>query len=260
VYSSQGSRELPVYSSPGSRDSPVCSAPGSWDSPVYSSPGSCFGHLGVILLILRSIQQSLKGLSFWKSSVGYFSSLGTCDLCLQKLPNLKDSNWLPGVFIAGESITNTNNSTNIRKNSKSFLDMPIGTRKKCLMKKTGHEKSGDTVPLNSLRYLFVSNYDASSTLKITVPKCTVSLPVLPVSASCCMYFLMSPSIHGKFLTPWLRYCYMHPTRHRRNRGNWCCRHTSSLFACILGDIHATATISFRCRSTSALTNHLPRRG
>ncbi len=44
-----------------------------------------------------------------------------------------DYNRLCGVFIAGESITNMNNSTNIRKNSISFLGMPIGTRKSCLM-------------------------------------------------------------------------------------------------------------------------------
>jgi hypothetical protein len=67
---------------------------------------------------------------------------------LQKLPNLKDSNRLPGVFITGESITNMNNSTNILKNSKSVLGMPIGTRRRCLMKKTGPEKSRDTVPLS----------------------------------------------------------------------------------------------------------------
>ncbi len=29
--------------------------------------------------------------------------------------------------------------------------MPIGTRRRCLMKKTGHEKSRDTVPLRSLQ-------------------------------------------------------------------------------------------------------------
>jgi hypothetical protein len=62
-----------------------------------------------------------------------------------KMTNVKDSNRLPGVFIAGESIANSNNSMNFRKNSKSLLGMPIGTRKSCLMKKTGHEKSRDTV-------------------------------------------------------------------------------------------------------------------
>ncbi len=69
---------------------------------------------------------------------------------MQKLPNLKDSNRLPGVFITGESITNMNNSTNIRKNSKSVLGMPIGTRRRCLMEKTEHEKSRDTVPLKNV--------------------------------------------------------------------------------------------------------------
>jgi hypothetical protein len=36
-----------------------------------------------------------------------------CDLCLQKLPNLRDSNCLPDVFITRESITNTNKFANI---------------------------------------------------------------------------------------------------------------------------------------------------
>ncbi len=171
-YSSQGSRDSPVYSPLGSQDSLVYSPPGSWDSPVYSSSGSHFGHRGVISLILRSIQQSLKGLSFYKSSVGYFNSLGKCDLNLQKLPNIKDSNRLPGVFIAGESIMNTNNFTNIRKNLKSVLDMPNGTSRRCLMKKTEHKKFRDTVPLTdcprislypfslwSVRFFFVFSHN-----------------------------------------------------------------------------------------------------
>jgi hypothetical protein len=119
---------------------------GSQDSLVYSSPGSLFGHRGVILPILRNIQQSLKGLSFLKSTVGYFNYLVTCNLCLQILHKLRDFNRLPGV--PRESITNTNNSTNIRTNSKSFLGMPIGNRKNWVMKKTGEEKTRDTVPLN----------------------------------------------------------------------------------------------------------------
>jgi hypothetical protein len=57
-------------------------------------------------------------------------------ICLQKkLPNLRDSYGLPDIFIAMESITNTNNFTNISKNLKSFLGMPIGTKKSSLMKK-----------------------------------------------------------------------------------------------------------------------------
>jgi hypothetical protein len=59
----------------------------------------------------------------------------------------KDSNLLPGRFITGESITNTNNSTNILKNSKLFLCMPIETSRSCMIKNTGEEKSHDTVPL-----------------------------------------------------------------------------------------------------------------
>ncbi len=46
-------------------------------------------------------------------TVGYFNSIGTCNLCSKKLPYFRDSNRLPGVFITKESITNTNNSTNI---------------------------------------------------------------------------------------------------------------------------------------------------
>jgi hypothetical protein len=47
------------------------------------------------------------------------------------------------------TITNSNNSSNIRKNSKSFLGMSNGTRRRCLMKKTRAKKSRDTVPLNT---------------------------------------------------------------------------------------------------------------
>ena len=137
----------------------MCSLPGSHDSPVYSSPGSRFGHRGVVLPFLRSKQQSLKGQSFQNLTVGCFNYLGTCDLCLKKLPHLRDSNRLPGVFITGESITNSNISTNIRTNSKSFLGMSTGIRRSCLMKKTGDKKSRDTVPLSSLSDKFgtVSN-------------------------------------------------------------------------------------------------------
>jgi hypothetical protein len=42
---------------------------------------------------------------------------------------------LPGCEYTGESITNSNNSSNIRKNSKSFLGVSNETRRKCFMKK-----------------------------------------------------------------------------------------------------------------------------
>ncbi len=54
---------------------------------------------------------------------------------------------LPGSEYTGESITNSNNASNIRKNSKSFLGVSNGTRRRCLMKKTSVNKSRDTVPL-----------------------------------------------------------------------------------------------------------------
>ncbi len=47
---------------------------------------------------------------------------------------------------------NANNSTDILKNSKSFLGLSIGTRRSCLMKKTGHKISRDTVPLTLFLY------------------------------------------------------------------------------------------------------------
>jgi hypothetical protein len=55
---------------------------------------------------------------------------------------------LSGSEYTGESITNSNNSSNIRKNSKSFLGVSNGTRRRCLMKKTRVKKSRDTIPLN----------------------------------------------------------------------------------------------------------------
>jgi hypothetical protein len=42
-------------------------------------------------------------------------------------------------------MTKTNNSSNIRKNSKSFLDVSNGTRRKFSMKKNRVKKSRDTV-------------------------------------------------------------------------------------------------------------------
>jgi hypothetical protein len=47
----------------------------------------------------------------------------------EKSPNLRNSNRLPSDDFTGESITNMNNSRNIRQNS--FLGMPIGPRRSC---------------------------------------------------------------------------------------------------------------------------------
>ncbi len=53
---------------------------------------------------------------------------------------------LPGSEYSGESIRNSNNSSNIRKNSKSFLGVSNETRRRYLMKKIRVKKSRDTVP------------------------------------------------------------------------------------------------------------------
>ncbi len=56
---------------------------------------------------------------------------------------------LPGSEYTGESITNTNNSSNIRKKLKSFLSLSNWTRRRCLMKKTRVKKTRDTIPLRN---------------------------------------------------------------------------------------------------------------
>jgi hypothetical protein len=55
---------------------------------------------------------------------------------------------LPGTEYTRESITNSNNSSNIRKNLKFFLGVYNGNRRRCLMEKNIVKKSRDTVPLS----------------------------------------------------------------------------------------------------------------
>ncbi len=43
--------------------------------------------------------------------------------------------------------------------------MPIGTRRRCLMKKTGHEKSRDTVPLKDCAWKKIKKDRADPPLK-----------------------------------------------------------------------------------------------
>ncbi len=64
-------------------------------------------------------------------------------ICVEKIALHKNRNRFHGEFITEELITNTNNSTNIRKNTKLFLDVLIRTRRSCLKEKTGDEKSRD---------------------------------------------------------------------------------------------------------------------
>jgi hypothetical protein len=49
----------------------------------------------------------------------------------------------------GKTPEKSNISANIRKNSKSLLDLSTGARRSCLKKKTRDEKSGGTVPLKA---------------------------------------------------------------------------------------------------------------
>jgi hypothetical protein len=71
----------------------------------------------------------------------------------EKIALPKNSNQLPGVFITGESVMNTNNSTNIQKNSKSSPDAYLD-QEKLFEEKTGDEKSHDTVPLMLTWWIF----------------------------------------------------------------------------------------------------------
>ncbi len=134
---------LLVLNATGSQEFPMINTLGSLNSLVYYSTESfCKLVLMLIQRTLRSRSPSefttgelrlagvfITGESFWtpgshftnfkenttifkgsiniKLTVGYFNYLGTCDLCLQKLHNLRDSNRFPSVFTAGESIKNT---------------------------------------------------------------------------------------------------------------------------------------------------------
>ncbi len=62
---------------------------------------------------------------------------------------------LPGCKYTRESITDSNNSSNIRKNSKSFLGVSKETRRRCFMKKNRVKKSRDTVPLTVLLHRMI---------------------------------------------------------------------------------------------------------
>jgi hypothetical protein len=88
----------------------------------------------------------------------------------------KDSNRLPSAFITGESITNTNNSANMWKNSKLCLGMPLGTRRNCLRKKTRDKKSCDTVPLR----LVLRHYENTGRGEFRPEKCEVKTERTPV--------------------------------------------------------------------------------
>ncbi len=143
VHSSLGSSDSPGYSPPGrpdlvnkrtllvqntleSQDSPVTNTLGSLDSLVYYSPGRFFCK-AVLMLVQSTLRSLLPGVFITGES---------------RLPGvfITGGRNSPGVFITGKSITNKNNSTNIQKNSKSFLGMPTETGRSCLMKKNRRRK------------------------------------------------------------------------------------------------------------------------
>jgi hypothetical protein len=152
VYSSTGSHDFLVYSSLGSWDSPVYSLPrsqpklvykrtlleqntldsqdssvintlGSLDSLVYYSPESLFVYIPVLVLVQSTLRSRLP----------VYSSQGSRDSTVYSSPGSQlQIRITPWIF----------------KKIETFPDMPIGTRRSCLMKKTRDEKSCDTVPLS----------------------------------------------------------------------------------------------------------------
>jgi hypothetical protein len=63
--------------------------------------------------------------------------LGACDLCLKNcLTQGILINSLVYLSLGSQLCMNTNSSMNIQKNSKLLLDVPVGTRRSYLLKKT----------------------------------------------------------------------------------------------------------------------------
>jgi hypothetical protein len=108
------------------------------------------------------------------------SLTGVVDTCEEFLTGVNDTGkaCFPGVIDTGEAPNFSNFCTKIRKNSKLFLSMPIGTRRSSLTKKTGGEKSRGTVPLNawfvssSIHYKSYTSQDRSDNILCTkkIPK------------------------------------------------------------------------------------------
>jgi hypothetical protein len=71
------------------------------------------------------------------------------------LPNLRDSIGVPGVFFAGYSVKDTNNSVNIKKKIKTVSGHAYWGQEKLFDEKNRRQKSHDAVPLNLLS---VNNY------------------------------------------------------------------------------------------------------
>jgi hypothetical protein len=105
---------------------------------------------GELFYRFSGVCNNLWRIYHYYNRLSYFNYLGTCDFCFQKLPKLRDSDWLRGVFIAGESITHKNNSMNIFfyiwNHSWTCL-LELG--EVVWWKKTWDKNSSDTVPLTN---------------------------------------------------------------------------------------------------------------
>ncbi len=172
VVNTPASLNSPVVNTPGSLDYLVMHRQGSLDSPVMNTPGSRF--LSVLWTSIRTgsqktfwwiIDQGIMA-SQWINHRGvstpwcilnwqvllltYLGRLPCSEYTREsqlpcdeytgesRLPGDENTEGsrLPGSEYTGKSITDLNNFSNIRKNSKSCHAVSNGTRRRCLMKKT----------------------------------------------------------------------------------------------------------------------------
>ncbi len=138
---------------------------------VIKRPGSKDSLPSVLITGKSQLPEVLCTSSFFVNQVRP-TTPGNFDSLVMNTPSSNDSTeenttgsrtprwWIP---YYGESITNSNNSSNIRKNSKSFLRMSNGTRRSCLMKKQ-REKISWNCPFVLSKFLFfkMSKFNAGN--------------------------------------------------------------------------------------------------
>jgi hypothetical protein len=92
----------------------------------------------------------LKEQSIKKQAISiYYFSIASIQ-SLKELSNYNKIVCFAGVNDTGEALEKSIISVNIRKKLKSVLGLSTGPRRSCLKKKTRGEKSGGTVPLNTV--------------------------------------------------------------------------------------------------------------
>ncbi len=98
--------------------------------------GESFWTLGSLYTNFEEYTIIFTGHVILKTDCSSLELLWKMWFMFEKVAPPKVSYRLPGIFITGESITNTNNYLMIiKKKLKSFLDVLIGTRRSCLKKK-----------------------------------------------------------------------------------------------------------------------------